>query len=80
MDRDYSGNHTKLPKILLNGNNICMVGPSQRDAKLWILLTSIFSSFREARGLKRRDERLMSISRGNVMTDTSTHASSEKEH
>ncbi|GJC93599.1 hypothetical protein ColKHC_02425 [Colletotrichum higginsianum] len=21
---DYSGNHTKLPKILLNGNNICM--------------------------------------------------------
>ncbi|GKT77856.1 hypothetical protein ColTof4_10279 [Colletotrichum tofieldiae] len=22
---DYSGNHTKLPKILLNGNNICMV-------------------------------------------------------
>lgn len=25
MDSDYSGNHTKLPKILLNGNNICMV-------------------------------------------------------
>lgn len=24
---DYSGNHTKLPKILLNGNNICMVCP-----------------------------------------------------
>jgi hypothetical protein len=23
---DYSGNHTKLSKILLNGNNICMVG------------------------------------------------------
>jgi small nuclear ribonucleoprotein (snRNP)-like protein len=22
---DYSGNHTKLKKILLNGNNICMV-------------------------------------------------------
>ena len=22
---DYSGNHTELPKILLNGNNICMV-------------------------------------------------------
>jgi U6 snRNA-associated Sm-like protein LSm5 len=22
---DYSGNHTKLSKILLNGNNICMV-------------------------------------------------------
>ncbi len=22
---DYSGSHTKLPKILLNGNNICMV-------------------------------------------------------
>ncbi|SPQ21154.1 64b85c19-0d98-4719-8800-e5dc4e5216a0 [Thermothielavioides terrestris] len=21
---DYSGNHTKLKKILLNGNNICM--------------------------------------------------------
>ncbi|KAM0818792.1 hypothetical protein AB5N19_04605 [Seiridium cardinale] len=21
---DYSGNHTKLSKILLNGNNICM--------------------------------------------------------
>ncbi|EWG43895.1 U6 snRNA-associated Sm-like protein LSm5 [Fusarium verticillioides 7600] len=24
---DYSGNHTKLPKILLNGNNICMLIP-----------------------------------------------------
>lgn len=23
---DYTGNHTKLSKILLNGNNICMVG------------------------------------------------------
>ena len=22
---DYSGSHTKLSKILLNGNNICMV-------------------------------------------------------
>jgi glutaredoxin len=22
---DYSGGQTKLPKILLNGNNICMV-------------------------------------------------------
>ena len=22
---DYSGNHSKLSKILLNGNNICMV-------------------------------------------------------
>ncbi|KAL7625093.1 RNA-binding protein lsm5 [Parahypoxylon ruwenzoriense] len=22
---DYSGNHTKLSKILLNGNNICMM-------------------------------------------------------
>lgn len=22
---DYDGNQTKLPKILLNGNNICMV-------------------------------------------------------
>ena len=25
MDSDYSGNHIKLSKILLNGNNICMV-------------------------------------------------------
>ncbi|KAK2775610.1 U6 snRNA-associated Sm-like protein LSm5 [Colletotrichum kahawae] len=24
---DYSGNHIKLPKILLNGNNICMLIP-----------------------------------------------------
>ncbi|EFY88067.1 putative U6 snRNA-associated protein [Metarhizium acridum CQMa 102] len=24
---DYSGTHTKLPKILLNGNNICMLIP-----------------------------------------------------
>ncbi|KAG5772696.1 hypothetical protein H9Q71_009463 [Fusarium xylarioides] len=24
---DYSGNHTTLPKILLNGNNICMLIP-----------------------------------------------------
>ncbi|KAK3403559.1 putative U6 SNRNA-associated SM-LIKE protein LSM5 [Sordaria brevicollis] len=24
---DYSGNHTKLKKILLNGNNICMLIP-----------------------------------------------------
>ncbi|KAF2970073.1 hypothetical protein GQX73_g3525 [Xylaria multiplex] len=24
---DYSGNHTKLSKILLNGNNICMLIP-----------------------------------------------------
>jgi small nuclear ribonucleoprotein (snRNP)-like protein len=24
---DYSGNHTKLKKILLNGNNICMASP-----------------------------------------------------
>ncbi|KAK7967457.1 U6 snRNA-associated Sm-like protein LSm5 [Apiospora aurea] len=24
---DYSGNHTKLTKILLNGNNICMLIP-----------------------------------------------------
>jgi hypothetical protein len=23
---DYTGAQTKLPKILLNGNNICMVG------------------------------------------------------
>lgn len=27
---DYSGNHTKLSKILLNGNNICMVGAPHR--------------------------------------------------
>lgn len=26
LGSDYSGNHTKLSKILLNGNNICMVG------------------------------------------------------
>lgn len=25
---DYTGNHTKLSKILLNGNNICMVRDS----------------------------------------------------
>jgi U6 snRNA-associated Sm-like protein LSm5 len=25
---DYSGNHTKLKKILLNGNNICMASPT----------------------------------------------------
>lgn len=25
LTSDYTGNHTKLPKILLNGNNICMV-------------------------------------------------------
>ena len=25
---DYSGGQTKLPKILLNGNNICMVSTS----------------------------------------------------
>lgn len=25
-DSDYTGSQTKLPKILLNGNNICMVG------------------------------------------------------
>ena len=24
---DYTGSQTKLPKILLNGNNICMVSP-----------------------------------------------------
>lgn len=24
---DYSGNNTQLPKILLNGNNICMLIP-----------------------------------------------------
>lgn len=24
---DYSGNQEKLPKILLNGNNVCMVSP-----------------------------------------------------
>jgi hypothetical protein len=24
-DSDFSGGQTKLPKILLNGNNICMV-------------------------------------------------------
>ncbi|CRK45107.1 hypothetical protein BN1723_016471 [Verticillium longisporum] len=24
---DYSGQHVKLPKILLNGNNICMLIP-----------------------------------------------------
>lgn len=28
---DYSGNHTKLSKILLNGNNICMVRYSLTD-------------------------------------------------
>jgi hypothetical protein len=28
---DYSGNHTKLSKILLNGNNICMVQNSFTD-------------------------------------------------
>ena len=30
---DYSGNHTKLPKILLNGNNICMVRVLARDTR-----------------------------------------------
>jgi U6 snRNA-associated Sm-like protein LSm5 len=26
LGSDYTGSQTKLPKILLNGNNICMVG------------------------------------------------------
>jgi len=31
---DYTGAQTKLPKILLNGNNICMVSTScNRTAK-----------------------------------------------
>ncbi|KAL1894144.1 RNA-binding protein lsm5 [Ceratocystis pirilliformis] len=27
IEFDYSGNHTKLPKLLLNGNNVCMLIP-----------------------------------------------------
>lgn len=27
---DYAGNQEKLPKILLNGNNVCMVSPGHR--------------------------------------------------
>ncbi|KAK0626553.1 hypothetical protein B0T14DRAFT_562447 [Immersiella caudata] len=27
IEFDYSGDHTKLKKILLNGNNICMLIP-----------------------------------------------------
>lgn len=29
---DYSGQNTKMSKILLNGNNVCMVGPSSDQA------------------------------------------------
>ena len=32
---DYSGAPTKLPKILLNGNNICMVTDIHREQR-WI--------------------------------------------
>ncbi|KKF93627.1 U6 snRNA-associated Sm-like protein LSm5 [Ceratocystis platani] len=27
IEFDYSGNQTKLPKLLLNGNNVCMLIP-----------------------------------------------------
>lgn len=29
---DYAGNQEKLPKILLNGNNVCMVSPETPSA------------------------------------------------
>jgi hypothetical protein len=39
---DYSGNHTKMPKILLNGNNVCMVS--------WLAAASILGG-RDTDGL-----------------------------
>ncbi|KAM0225111.1 hypothetical protein ACHAQD_001911 [Fusarium lateritium] len=35
---DYSGNHTKLPKILLNGNNICMVSQTHLVPALILII------------------------------------------
>jgi hypothetical protein len=40
---DYSGNHTKLNKILLNGNNICMVSssiPDPLEVFFWLALSN----------------------------------------
>ena len=33
LGSNYDGNHTKLPKILLNGNNICMVSHLNRPSR-----------------------------------------------
>lgn len=52
---DYSGSNTKLPKILLNGNNICMVPtPSVRGVCSLIFLGS---SSREEKVLKQLHRR-----------------------
>lgn len=36
---DYSGTQTKLPKILLNGNNVCMVRDCPRLLSIAVQLT-----------------------------------------
>lgn len=36
---DYTGAQIKLPKILLNGNNICMVCFSQANMHIHCILT-----------------------------------------
>lgn len=59
---DYSGQHVKLPKILLNGNNICMVSPKAilPSPKATCSLTIILchSSSREERGPFLHDTRM----------------------
>ena len=41
---DYSGNHTQLKKILLNGNNICMVSCChRRQVTVYKQLTAVSS-------------------------------------
>lgn len=48
---DYSGNHTKLSKILLNGNNICMVCTRQASLSSQHLYLLALSSLTHANQL-----------------------------
>ena len=52
---DYSGSNIKLPKILLNGNNICMVRFFDCYSNVRGTLTrQMYSSFLEAKDPRSR--------------------------
>lgn len=38
VSSDYTGSQTKLPKILLNGNNICMARLLKSLVHVWLLI------------------------------------------
>ena len=58
---DYTGTQTKLPKILLNGNNICMV---KVRLGLRIHLLMPFSLFQEVKGQWQQENNIAAFCLG----------------